>query len=87
MKLNTDLGYKPVTFSELTNDQSFWKGCQTCKNYDVLQRTKQQMCLCTGMLYDPSIKEKNNTKVKIKAKVFQRLKRIKESLFLKKYKK
>ncbi|CAM1353532.1 GNAT family N-acetyltransferase [Tenacibaculum insulae] len=87
MKLNSDLGYKPVTFSELTNDQSFWKGCQTCKNYDVLQRTKQQMCLCTGMLFDPSIKEKNNTKVKIKEKVFQRLKRIKESLFLKKYKK
>jgi len=54
MKLNTDLGYKPVTFSELTDDQSFWNGCQTCKNYDVLQRTKQQMCLCTGMLYDPS---------------------------------
>mgnify|MGYP005990700407 CR=1 FL=1 len=85
MKLNSDLGYKPVTFSELTNDQSFWKGCQTCKNYDVLQRTKQQMCLCTGMLYDPSTKENNN--IKIKDKVFQRLKRIKESIYLKKDKK
>jgi hypothetical protein len=87
MKLNSDLGYKPVTFSELTDDQSFWKGCQTCKNYDVLQRTKQQMCLCTGMLYDPSTKENNNNKVKIKEKVFQRLKRIKESIYLKKDKK
>ncbi|MDA8893743.1 GNAT family N-acetyltransferase, partial [Flavobacteriaceae bacterium] len=53
MKMNSDLGYKPVTFSELTKDQSFWNGCQTCKNYDVLQRTSQSMCLCTGMLYDP----------------------------------
>lgn len=85
MKMNSDLGYKPVTFSELTNDQSFWKGCQTCKNYDVLQRTEQQMCLCTGMLYDPNSKVNNNKKP-IKAKVFQRLKRIKETLYLKKNK-
>ena len=56
MKINSDLGYKPVTFSELTKDKSFWKGCQTCKNYDVLQRTEQSMCLCTGMLYDPNKK-------------------------------
>ncbi len=86
MKLNSDLGYKPVTFSELTDDQTFWKGCQTCQNYDVLQRTKQQMCLCTGMLYDPTIKN-NYKKVKIKEAVFQRLKSIKESMFLKKDKK
>lgn len=84
MKLNSELGYKPVTFSELTEDQSFWNGCQTCKNYDVLQRTQQKMCLCTGMLYDPNKKPQN---IKIKGKVFQRLKRIKESIFLKKDKK
>ena len=84
MKLNSELGYKPVTFSELTEDQSFWNGCQTCKNYDVLQRTQQKMCLCTGMLYHPNKKTQN---VKIKGKVFQRLKRIKESIFLKKDKK
>lgn len=81
MKLNSDLGYKPVTFSELTKDQSFWKGCQTCKNYDVLQRTNQSMCLCTGMLFNPD--SEKITKKKIKAKVFMRLKRIKENLFLK----
>ena len=86
MKLNSDLGYKPVTFSELTNDQSFWKGCQTCKNYDVLQRTSQSMCLCTGMLFDPNSKETKKSK-QIKAKVFKRLKRIKQTLFLKKDKK
>ncbi len=82
MKLNSELGYKPVTFSELTEDQSFWNGCQTCKNYDVLQRTKQSMCLCTGMLYDPNSKNLNEPK-KIKEKVFNRLKSIKQNLFLK----
>lgn len=82
MKMNSDLGYKPVTFSELTDDQSFWKGCQTCKNYDVLQRTNQSMCLCTGMLFDLNSIKKKETK-KIKEKVFNRLKRIKQSLFLK----
>lgn len=89
MKLNTDLGYKPVTFSELTDDQSFWNGCQTCKNYDVLQRTNQSMCLCTGMLYDPYSKEKQGEKddKKIKEKVWTRLKNIKQSKFLKKDKK
>ena len=86
MKLNSDLGYKPVTFSELTNNQSFWNGCQTCKNYDVLQRTEQSMCLCTGMLFDPNSKEPKKNK-KIKEKVFKRLKRIKQSLFLKNNKK
>ncbi|RMA57233.1 GNAT family N-acetyltransferase [Ulvibacter antarcticus] len=86
MKMNNDLGYKPVTFSELTDDQSFWNGCQTCKNYDVLQRTEQKMCLCTGMLYDPSKKELKGKK-QIKEKVFNRLKHIKESMFLKKEKK
>ena len=53
MKINSELGYKPVTFSELTDDEAFWRGCQTCINYDILQRTNRRMCLCTGMLYDP----------------------------------
>ena len=56
MKINYELGYKPVTFSELTSDEEFWKGCQTCKNYDVLYRTNKSMCLCTGMLYEPKNK-------------------------------
>jgi len=80
MKMNSELGYKPVTFSELTTDASFWKGCQTCKNYDVLQRTEQKMCLCTGMLYDPKKKWDKPTKMKS----FERLKSIKQALFLKK---
>ena len=53
MKINSELGYKPVTFSELTSDDEFWSGCQSCPNYDVLTRMERKMCLCTGMLYDP----------------------------------
>jgi N-acetylglutamate synthase-like GNAT family acetyltransferase len=52
MKMNTELGFKPVTFSELTNDEEFWKGCQGCRNFDILQRNNYRMCLCTGLLYD-----------------------------------
>lgn len=58
MKINSELGYKPVTFSELTDDEAFWKGCQSCVNYDILQRTERKFCLCTGMLYDPKWEEK-----------------------------
>ncbi len=82
MKMNYTLGYKPVTFSELTDDPDFWKGCQTCKNFDILTRTERKMCLCTGMLYDPS--QESEEKERLNSKAFSRLKRIKESLFLKK---
>jgi hypothetical protein len=50
MKINTELGYVPVTFSELPQDENFWAQCQGCKNYDILLRNEQKMCLCTGML-------------------------------------
>ena len=53
MKLNSRMGYKPVTFSELTDDEEFWRGCEGCRNYDILQRNNRRMWLCTGMLYDP----------------------------------
>lgn len=82
MKINYELGYKPVHFSELTDDPEFWNGCQTCKNYDVLTRTERSMCLCTGMLYDP--KKQVNGKTVFKPKVAERLKSIKEYLYLKK---
>ena len=85
MKINYDLGYKPVTFSELTDDPEFWKGCQTCQNYDVLQRTNKKMCLCTGMLYDKNIK-KEAKKHEYNSKSWSRLKKIKQALFLKKTK-
>ncbi|MCJ7465617.1 MAG: GNAT family N-acetyltransferase [Maribacter sp.] len=86
MKINYELGYKPVTFSELTDDPEFWKGCQTCKNFDILTRTERKMCLCTGMLYDPANEKKKVSaeKEKLNTKAFRRLKSIKETLFLKK---
>lgn len=58
MKINHELGYRPVTFSELTDDADFWKGCQSCVNYDILTRTERSKCLCTGMLFDPGWEEK-----------------------------
>ncbi|MCO5234484.1 MAG: GNAT family N-acetyltransferase [Chitinophagales bacterium] len=58
MKINSELGYKPVTFSELTQDDAFWSGCQSCVNYDILMRTNRKICLCTGMLYDPKVEKK-----------------------------
>ena len=54
MRINSDLGYKPVTFSELTDDQAFWDGCKGCRNHDILERNNHKMCLCTGMLFDPA---------------------------------
>lgn len=84
MKINYDLGYQPVTFSELTDDPEFWKGCQTCKNFDILTRTERKMCLCTGMLYDSERKQKDKKQKEINSKSFKRLKSIKEALFFKK---
>ncbi|WP_046243358.1 GNAT family N-acetyltransferase [Hymenobacter terrenus] len=54
MKINTELGYKPVTFSELTASEDFWKGCKSCKNYGILMENERKMCLCTGMLFEAS---------------------------------
>lgn len=59
MRINSGLGYKPVTFSELTQDEVFWSGCKSCPNYDVLSRNNRKLCLCTGMLYDPAKEEKS----------------------------
>lgn len=53
MKMNTELGYVPVTFAELTDDDAFWHGCEGCINHDVLMRTGRKYCICTAMLFDP----------------------------------
>lgn len=53
MKINAELGYRAVTFAELTDDEAFWKGCESCVNYDILQRANRRFCMCTGMLFDP----------------------------------
>jgi hypothetical protein len=62
MKINSGLGYRPVTFSELTDDDQFWKGCETCPYYDILVRTKRDDCLCTAMIMDPNEDKKVNGK-------------------------
>lgn len=54
MKINSDLGYEPVTYSELTQDEAFWAGCKSCVNYEILMSKQRKNCLCTAMLYNPA---------------------------------
>jgi hypothetical protein len=54
MKINSELGYEPVTYSELTDDEQFWAGCKACVNYDTLMSKERKNCFCTAMLYDPA---------------------------------
>ena len=72
MAMNTQLGYKPVTFADLTQDEAFWKGCEGCVNVDILHRTGRKYCICTGMLYDPE----EYLTAKISDDVLQRIKKI-----------
>lgn len=58
MRINSGLGYTPVTYSELTDDEEFWKGCRSCVNFEILQSKNRTNCLCTAMLYDPAKEEK-----------------------------
>lgn len=90
MKINSDLGYEPVTYSELTQDEKFWAGCKSCVNYDILMSKDRKNCLCTAMLYDPKDHyEPEETKIHFeeKSKVYERLLKIKQSKFLKRFKK
>lgn len=54
MKINSELGYEPVTYSELTQDENFWNGCKSCVNYEILMAKEKKNCLCTAMLYETS---------------------------------
>ena len=86
MKINSDLGYKPTTFSELPVDEAFWKGCSSCVNFDVLTRTGRKHCLCTGMRFDPSWEKEKERKPSWNflknAKIYERWNRIKQRLLL-----
>lgn len=75
MTMNTQLGYKPVTFAELTSDEAFWRGCDGCVNVDVLKRTDRKYCICTGMLFDPE----EHLPAKIPQEVLERIRRIDEA--------
>ena len=74
MRMNTQLGYVPVTFAELTADEAFWRGCNGCINVDVLQRTGRKYCICTGMLYDPAEHQGEAVPIKLPADVMKRIK-------------
>ena len=72
MAMNTQLGYHPVTFADLTDDEAFWRGCEGCINVDVLKRTGRKYCICTGMLYDPE----EHLPAKLPEAVLERLKKL-----------
>jgi GNAT superfamily N-acetyltransferase len=72
MRMNTQLGYKPVTFADLTDDEAFWRGCDGCVNVDILKRTNRRYCICTGMLFDPA----EHYPAKIPDEVIKRIRKI-----------
>lgn len=86
MKINSELGYEPVTYSELTQDETFWQGCKSCVNYEILMSKGRKNCLCTAMMFDPHdhyTPEETTREFKKKAKVYERLLRFKQFRLLK----
>jgi len=82
MKINSDLGYKPVTYSELTDDDKFWEGCKSCVNYEILMSKNRKNCMCTAMLYDPAEHpqpKETATEFKKKSKLYERFMRLKKN--------
>jgi hypothetical protein len=90
MKINSDLGYEPVTYSELTDDDAFWAGCKSCVNFDILQSKGRKNCLCTAMLYDPMEKEtvkktqERSADFRRKSKLYERWMAFKNNILLRK---
>lgn len=89
MKINSELGYIPVSYSDLTDDNEFWKGCQSCINYEILMSKNRQNCLCTAMLYDPNSKRNHTQELALRddfkkdLKLFDRWVRLKKYVMLK----
>ncbi len=89
MKINSELGYIPVSYSDLTDDNEFWKGCQSCVNYEILMSKNRQNCLCTAMLYDPNSKRNHTQELALREdfkkdlKLFDRWVRLKKYVLLK----
>jgi hypothetical protein len=89
MKINSELGYEPVTYSELTQDEKFWAGCKSCVNYDILMSKERKNCLCTAMLFDPKDHyepQETTQHFEEKSPAYDRLMKIKQSKFLKRLK-
>jgi hypothetical protein len=81
MKINSELGYEPVTYSELTQDEAFWAGCKSCVNYEILTSKERKICMCTAMLYDPKDHyepEETSQDFKKHSKLYERFMRIKQ---------
>ncbi len=90
MKINSELGYEPVTYSELTQDEDFWSGCKSCVNYDILMSKERKNCMCTAMLYDPKDHyEPAETSADFKqhSKLYERFMRIKQWKLLQPFRK
>ena len=89
MKINSELGYEPVTYSELTKDEEFWKGCRSCINYDILMSKDRKNCLCTAMLYEPPQLEQKEEHLarrvldfKSKSKLYERWMKLKQNVLM-----
>jgi len=81
MKINSELGYEPVTYSELTDDEDFWAGCKSCINYDILMSKGRKNCMCTAMLFDPKdhyTPKETTEDFEKKSKLYERLLRFKQ---------
>lgn len=90
MKINSELGYEPVTYSELTDDENFWAGCKSCVNYDILMSKNRKNCMCTAMLYDPKDHpqpEQTAREFEDKSEVYERFMRLKHKRLIKYLKK
>lgn len=93
MKINSELGYEPVTYSELTDDEDFWKGCRSCVNHEILMSKERKNCLCTAMLYEAPKKEEIKSSEKTfwdfakESKLYERWMRIKQNVLLRGIKK
>jgi hypothetical protein len=90
MKINSDLGYEPVTYSELTDDEEFWAGCKSCVNYDILMSKDRKNCMCTAMLYDPADHFEpieTSTEFKQNSKLYERFMKVKQSKLMNLFKK
>lgn len=85
MKINSELGYRPVPFSELTDDEQFWKGCSSCVNFEILKSKDHKNCLCTGMLYDPKEKNRKQWDFVKKSGIYERWQRLKSHRLLKNF--
>jgi N-acetylglutamate synthase-like GNAT family acetyltransferase len=89
MKINSDLGYEPVTYSELTDDEEFWAGCKSCVNYDILMSKERKNCMCTAMLYDPADHYEpieTSQEFQQHSKLYERFMKIKQSKLLQLFK-